>query len=74
MRISDASTAYSLINQLQNLKSHQATLEEQLVSGKKVTSVADDPTLGGTLLNSSHTRAADQYNTNSPSRTNAQRA
>ncbi len=66
MRISDASTAYSLINQLQSLKSHQATLEEQLVSGKKVTSVADDPTLGGTLLNSQVTRERlIQYNTNS---------
>jgi flagellar hook-associated protein 3 FlgL len=65
MRISDASTAYSLIGQLQTLKSRQSTLEEQLVTGKKVTGVADDPTLGGTLLNSQATRERlVQYNTN----------
>jgi flagellar hook-associated protein 3 FlgL len=65
MRISDASTAYSLIGQLQNLKSRQSSLEEQLVTGKKVTSVADDPALGGTLLNSQATRERlVQFHTN----------
>jgi flagellar hook-associated protein 3 FlgL len=56
MRISDASTAYSLINQLQSIKSEQLELESSLVSGKSVDSVSDDPALGGTLLKSQVSR------------------
>lgn len=66
MRVSDASTAYSLIGQLQKLKNGQVDLENQLVTGKRIDSVSDDPALGGTLLDSQVQREKlVQQNTNS---------
>ncbi|HNX04007.1 MAG TPA: hypothetical protein PKI32_00810 [Opitutales bacterium] len=52
MRISDVSTGYSLISQLQKLKASEVDLQKKLVTGKQVDSVADDPALGASLLNS----------------------
>jgi len=57
MRISDVSSAYTLTNQLQQIKSQQTRLQDQLLSGKTVGRLEDNPSVANTILGSQAARA-----------------
>ncbi|MFA5257590.1 MAG: hypothetical protein WC360_05510 [Opitutales bacterium] len=56
MRISDVSSAFTLTNQLQNIKGQQTRLQEQLLSGKSVNRLEDNPSVANSVLGSQAAR------------------
>ncbi len=50
MRIADVTSTYTISTRLQNIKSQEAKLTEQLLSGKTVNSLQDNASLANTLL------------------------
>ncbi len=66
MRISDVTSTYTISSRLMNIKSEEAQITEELLTGRKINSLQDDAAVGNSLLLSQAERERlVQYNSNS---------